>query len=221
MQKTLSLIDTTIGKKAVMAVTGVVLYGFVIVHMLGNLQVFLGPAQLNGYAAALKASPPLLWGVRSLLLASVLLHVAAAISLIGTTAGARQTRYKVREYRTTNAAALSMKYGGFALLAFIVFHLLHFTAPGFGFGVYKHSHTDVYANVVASFSLWYVVTIYVVAQVCLGLHLYHGAWSLFQTLGLSHPRYDRIRNIVPKGIGLGVAGGNILIALSVFAGIVR
>jgi succinate dehydrogenase / fumarate reductase cytochrome b subunit len=221
MQKTLTLFDTTIGKKAVMAVTGLVLYGFVIVHMLGNLQVFLGPKAINDYAAALKATPPLLWGVRVLLLASVVLHVWSAVSLIATTAEARKSPYRVRKYRTTSSAALSMKYGGFTLLAFIIFHLAHFTAPGLGFGKFTFSHTDVYGNMVSSFSMGWVVAIYLVAQVFLGLHLYHGSWSLLQTLGLSHPRYDRVRKLVPQGLGLGVPAGNILIALSIYAGIVR
>lgn len=221
MVRTLTLLDTTIGKKAVMALTGLVLYGFVIVHMLGNLQVFLGPAQLNKYAETLKGTPPVLWGVRGVLLASVALHVWSAVSLIGGTSEARKVDYKIRKYGATNGAALSMRYGGFALLAFILFHLAHFTAPGLGLGIYKHSHTDVYANVVSSFSTWWVVAIYLVAQVFLGLHLYHGSWSLLQTLGLSHPRYNRVRNLLPQALGIGVAGGNILIALSVFAGVVR
>lgn len=221
MVKTLTLLDTTIGKKAVMALTGLVLYGFVIVHMLGNLQVFLGPQALNKYAETLKATPPLLWGVRLVLLVSVALHVWSAVSLIGGTSEARKTDYKLRRYTATNGAALSMRYGGFALLAFILFHLAHFTAPGTGLGIYQHSHTDVYANVIASFSTWWVVAIYLVAQAFLGLHLYHGSWSLLQTLGLSHPRYNQVRKLLPQALGIGVAGGNMLIALSVFAGIVR
>lgn len=221
MQKTLTLFDATIAKKAIMAVTGVVLYGFVIVHMLGNLQVFLGPSHLNAYAAGLKATLPLLWGVRVILLLSVVLHVWSALSLITRSGAARTTPYKLRRYRATTPAALSMKYGGFALLAFVVFHLAHFTAPGIAFGAHEFSETNVYQNVVSSFSVWYVVAIYVVSQVFLGLHLFHGSWSLFQTLGLNHPRYNGLRNLVPPAIGLGVAGGNILIALSVLAGIVH
>ena len=221
MVKTFTLLDSTIGKKAVMALTGLVLYGFVIGHMAGNLQIFLGPVTFNGYAATLKGTPLLLWGVRSVLLVSVALHVWAAVSLLGTTSGARSVGYKLRRYDTTSQAALSMKYGGFALLAFILFHIAHFTAPGTGLGLYKHSHTDVYANVVSSFSVWWVVAIYLVAQVFLGLHLFHGSWSLIQTLGFSHPRYNRMKQILPQGLGIGVAAGNILIALSVFAGIVR
>jgi len=222
MQKTLTLYDTTIGKKAVVAVTGLVFYGFVIVHMLGNLQLFLGPEVFNGYAETLKSNAAILWGARSVLLVSLALHVVTSLSLVSHSAGARSVGYRTRQYKATTPAALSMRFGGPALLFFILYHLAHFTFPGVAMGGhYQHSATDVYSNVVHGFSVPWVAGLYVVAMVFLGLHLHHGAWSMLQTLGLAHPRYTGKLKLVPPAIGLGVAGGNILLVLSVLAGIVK
>jgi succinate dehydrogenase / fumarate reductase cytochrome b subunit len=221
MQKTLTLLDTTIGKKALMAVTGLVLYGFVIGHMLGNLQIFLGAERLNAYSHTLKTTAPLLWGTRFALIGSVIGHTYAAIALTSRSSDARQVGYRARQYGATSYAAITMKYGGPALLLFVLFHLAHFTFPGVAMGGYAHSATDVYRNLVNGFSVPWVAAIYVAAQVFLGLHLYHGSWSMLQTLGLSHPRYNELRRMIPPAIGLGVAAGNIAIPLSVLAGIVK
>ncbi len=221
MQKTLRLTDTTVGKKAVVAVTGLILYGFVAVHMAGNLQMFLGPEAYNGYAEKLKSIPALLWGARFTLLGAVVAHAAASLSLVSDSAGARRTPYRVRRYATTSSAALTMRYGGPALALFVLFHIAHFTFPGVAMGAYEHSHADVYRNVVNGFSVWWVTLIYVAAQVFLGLHLYHGSWSMLQTLGLSHPRYEELKRALPQALGLAVATGNIVMPLSVLAGIIR
>ena len=139
MQKTLALYDTTIGKKAVMAVTGLVLYGFVIGHMLGNLQIFLGREAINAYAAFLKGTPALLWGTRIALLVSTVLHVHAAVSLVSRSAEARQAGYRSKKNAATTYAATTMKFGGPALLFFILFHLAHLTFPGVAMGGDAHS----------------------------------------------------------------------------------
>jgi succinate dehydrogenase / fumarate reductase, cytochrome b subunit len=221
MQKTLRLIDTTLGKKAIVAVTGLVLYGFVVVHMIGNLQIFLGPDAFNGYAAALKGTPALLWGARLTLLASIVVHVSLSLSLVLESASARPVEYRVRRYQTTSSAALTMRYGGPALALFIVFHLAHLTFPGVSMGRYQHSHVDAYANFVNGFSIWWVAAIYIAAQVCLGMHLYHGSWSMLQTVGLSHPRYEKLKRMAPQALGLAVASGNIIMVLAVLAGVVH
>lgn len=221
MQKTLTLYDTTLGKKAVVALTGAVLYGFVIVHMVGNLQIFLGPEAVNQYAASLRATPALVWSTRVVLLASLVVHVALTLSLVATSAQARPVGYRIKKNTQTTYAAITMRYGGPALALFIVFHLAHLTFPGLAFGSYEHSHTDVYANLVQGFRIPWVVGTYVAANVFLGLHLQHGAWSMLQTLGLSHPRYDGLLKLGPPALGLAVAGGNILMPLCVLAGVVR
>lgn len=217
----LGIYDTTVGKKAVVAVTGIVLYGFVVGHMAGNLQVFLGPEVFNHYAATLKATPLLLWGVRGVLLVSIVLHVLTSLSLVARSAGARAVGYRKRRYRTTSSAALTMKYGGPALALFILYHLAHLTYPGIAMGRYKHSHVDVYANFVNGFSIPWVAGIYVLAQIFLGLHLYHGSWSMLQTLGLSHPRYELLKRVGPQALGIAVAAGNISMPLAVLAGVIR
>ena len=219
--KTLTFYDSTIGKKAVLAVTGIVLYGFVIVHMLGNLQVFLGPAKLNGYAETLKGTPAILWGVRSVLLVSLVLHVVTSLSLVARTAGARPVGYRAKQNIRTSYSAVTMKYGGPALALFILFHLAHFTFPGVAMGNYRHSHTDVYSNVINAFQIPWLTAIYVAAQFMLGMHLYHGGWSLFQTLGINHPKYEQQIRTIPRAVGIVVATGNIAIALSVLSGIVH
>lgn len=217
MERTLSLFESTIGKKAILAVTGLALYGFVIFHMLGNLQVYLGPERFNGYAALIKHLGGLLWLARGGLFACAVAHVVVSMSLVVKTAGARSVGYRKHETLATTYAALTMRYGGPAILCFIVFHIAHFTYPGIGFG-YRHEHTDVYSNFVHGFSVPWIAAIYIVANLFLGLHLYHGAWSLFQTLGIRHPRYDAIIRFVPRAIGIAVAVGNISMPLAVLTG---
>jgi succinate dehydrogenase cytochrome b subunit len=221
MQRTLGFTDTSIGKKAIVAVTGAILFGYVILHMLGNLQVFLGPEALNGYARKLHSLPALLWPVRGILLVSVVLHFTLSLELARGSENARPVGYRKQESLVTTYAARSMKYTGPLLAAFILFHLAHFTWPGVAMGAYAHDPDDVYRNVVNGFQVPWVTALYVVAQVLLGFHLYHGAWSLFQSLGLSHPRYDGLRRGLPRAFAFAVVLGNISIPLSILAGLVR
>jgi succinate dehydrogenase cytochrome b subunit len=220
MQDTITTFSTTIGKKAALAVSGLVLFGFTIGHMLGNLQVFLGPKVFNGYAAGLKGTPALLWGVRFTLLASVLVHVTLAIELYTRSIGARSVGYRMKRNVVTSYAAATMKYSGPALLLYIVFHLAHFTAPGLQLGAAPFSHTDAYSNFVSSFQVPWVAGVYVLANLFLGMHLYHGSWSLFQSLGISHPQYNAWRQRIAITLALVVTIGNVIMPLSVLAGIV-
>jgi succinate dehydrogenase / fumarate reductase cytochrome b subunit len=221
MEKALTLYDTTIGKKAVLAITGIVLFGFVIGHMLGNLQLFLGPDQLNGYAKHLRDLGPLLWLVRLVLLASVLAHIWISMTLVLRSAKARSVGYRVKKNTTTSYAALTMKITGPIVLLFIIYHIAHFTVPGVPMAHYQHSHTDVYANVVHGFSVPWVAAVYIVAQVLIGYHLYHGAWSLFQSLGWNHPKYNEKKRLVAQTIAMFVVFGNISMPLAVVAGLVK
>lgn len=221
MQKALTLYDTTIGKKAVMALSGLVLFGFVIGHMIGNLQVFAGPEKLNAYAAFLKGTPALLWGTRIVLVAAVLAHIATSAQLWSRSNEAKAGGYRVKKTRATNYAALTMMLSGPIVLLFIIFHLAHFTYPGLGLGAAEFSHTDVYSNVVSSFRVPWVAGIYIVANLLLGFHLHHGAWSLFQSLGLSHPRYDDKRKNLARGLATFVVAGNVIMPLAVLTGIVK
>lgn len=219
MQKAVVLFDTAIGKKAALAVSGLVLFGFVLAHMAGNLQVFLGPDVFNAYAANLKGNPPLLWGVRILLLVAVVVHVAMMVQLYTRTVGARVEGYRKQKLKVTSYSSATMHFTGPMLLLYIVFHILHFTAPGLSLGGSEFSHTDVYTNFVSSFSVPWVTAVYVAANLFLGLHLYHGAWSLLQTLGMSHPRYNHRRNLIAQILALTITAGNVAMPICALLGI--
>jgi succinate dehydrogenase / fumarate reductase cytochrome b subunit len=221
MEPRLTFYYASIGKKALVAITGAVLFGFVIVHMLGNLQVFSGPEALNGYSQALHKVPELLWTARAILLVSVVVHIVASLSLVKQSAAARPVAYRLKRSQATTYAALTMKWSGPLIAAFVVYHLAHFTWPGVAMAGYAHDPHDVYANVVNGFRVPWVTALYLVAQTLLGLHLYHGAWSLFQSLGLNHPRYDTLRRWVPRAFAAAVVAGNIAMPLAVLAGVVK
>lgn len=205
-----------------MAVSGLVLFGFVIGHMLGNLQLILGPEVFNHYAATLHGNFALLWGARVVLLGAIVTHIAMAVSLINTSAAARPVGYRVTSYHMTTYAALTMKMSGFTLLFFILYHLAHFTFPGVAMGAYQHlGFQNAYANVINGFSIPWVVALYVTAMVSLGFHLYHGSYSLFRTLGLVHPRRDSAVRGIAQTLALMVTLGNIFLPLSVLFGLVR
>jgi succinate dehydrogenase / fumarate reductase cytochrome b subunit len=218
MQRALLLHQTSVGKKAIVAVTGVVMFGFLVGHMAGNLQVFLGPEKINAYAAFLKASLPLLWGTRVLLLVSVAAHIYYSLALAAEAGNARPRAYAKRENNATNLAAISMKLSGPTVALFIVYHLLHLTLGYSPTGA--HSETNVYANVIGSFQIPWLAAIYIVAQLLLGVHLFHGAWSFFQTLGLSHPRYDAFRRTFAVGLTVLIVGGNISIPAAIASGLI-
>ena len=214
----ISFYRTTIGKKVVMALTGIILVGFVIGHVLGNLLVFRGPDALNDYAALLKSSAGVLWTVRLGLLAAVILHVTAAVQLTRLDQAARPVPYSRYERRAATFASRTIRWGGLGLALFIVYHLLHFTTgtlhPTF-------SHTDVYGNVVTAFGVWWIVLIYVLAMVFLGLHLYHGVWSVGRTLGVA-PRAERpLKRRLATAIAILVWLGFTSIPIGVFFGLVR
>ncbi len=201
-----------------MAVTGVVLLGFVIVHMLGNLQIYLGPEKLDAYSAMLHQAPLLLWAARVVLLASVILHVTAAVQLSIRNRKARPVRYTKKQNVGSSYASRTMMWSGPIVFAFVVYHLLHFTVgsahPEFRDGA-------VYRNVVLGFQQRPVAIAYIVAMVMLGMHLYHGAWSMFHSVGVSHPRYSAILRQLAALISAAIVIGNVSIPVSVLAGWVK
>jgi succinate dehydrogenase / fumarate reductase cytochrome b subunit len=225
--KALSLTSTTIGKKMVMAVSGFVLFGFVIGHMLGNLQVFLGPDAINGYSHTLHSTPALLWGARAVLLAAVVAHASTATALVRMNRAARPVQYAVKKDIATDYAAKTMYLSGVTIALYIAYHLAHLT-----FGVtnglgYQHlpldakGLPDVYFNLVHSFRVPWCTAIYVVAQAALSLHLYHGAWSLFQSLGVNHKRYNAALRSSAVAIAMAVCVGFLAVPLGVLFGFVK
>jgi succinate dehydrogenase / fumarate reductase, cytochrome b subunit len=209
---------STIGKKTVMAVTGIVLVGYVLAHVTANLLIFVGPEVIDGYALKLRELPILLWGVRVLLLASTILHIVAAVQLAALARAARPIGYHRFKAQVSSAASRTMRWGGAALLLFVVYHILHFTT---GQAHPDFRHLAPYHNVTTAFREWWVVGIYVAALVALALHLYHGTWSLFQTLGIEHPQVNRARRRVATIIAVLVPLGFVTIPIAVLAGVLR
>lgn len=212
---TLGITDTTIGKKYAMALSGIVLFGFLTAHMLGNLRVFVGPESLNEYAAFLKSVPALLWTTRLVVGASLLIHVWSAYCLWRTNRRARPIAYARAHHVVTDYAARTMIVTGPLVLLYVVYHLAHLTL-GFTRGLgYEHDVHDVYANVITSFRLWPVALLYVVANVGLGVHFYHAAWSLLQTLGINHRRYNDLLRSLAVAVGLVLAVGFLAVPIGV------
>ena len=210
--------ESTIGKKAVMAATGLILFGFLIAHMLGNLQIFLGRAVMNHYAETLHGNPGLLWTARTILLVSVVLHIWASIPLALLKKKARPVAYVKRANVQSSFASRTMMWSGPIIAAFVVFHLLHLTTgtlhPNF-------AKLDAYNNLVTGFKVIPAAIAYIVAMVLIGMHLSHGIWSLFQSLGFSHPQYTpRIKKFAAIFSWLLIAGF-ISVPIAVLTGIVK
>jgi succinate dehydrogenase / fumarate reductase, cytochrome b subunit len=211
---------SSIGRKVTMALTGAILLGFVFVHMVGNLQVYLGPEAMNGYGVFLRQvlHGTGIWIARAILLAAVVLHIWSATSLTLTSRRARPVGYREQQWKQSTYASRTMRWGGVIILLFIIYHLLHFTAgtvhPSFIEG-------DVYHNFIAGFRSVPVSLFYIFAMLALGLHLRHGVWSMFQTLGVSHPRYIRAAHVGAWIFAAIIVIGNISFPLAVLAGIVK
>ena len=217
LNRTAALYQSVIGKKAVMALTGFVLTGFVLGHMIGNLQVFQGAEKLDHYAALLQSLGGALWIVRGILLACVLLHVLSAFQLWRLKNEARPQAYVKKTAIVTTYAARTMIWSGPIIGFFIIYHLLHFTTgqvhPDF-------RHGEVYRNVILGFRNPAVSFFYILANILLAIHLYHGVWSMFQTLGVNHPKYTPILQTVAKLYGWVIGIGNVSMPLAVLTGVI-
>ncbi|HET7456551.1 MAG TPA: succinate dehydrogenase cytochrome b subunit [Gemmatimonadaceae bacterium] len=219
MRQILNFWHSTIGKKVVMAVTGLIGVGFVVGHMLGNLQVFEGAGRFNAYAHFLKSLGELLWLARAVLLGAVILHVIAAVQLSRQRLSARPVGYaNGSQWEVSTVASRTIRWGGLLLFVFIVFHIMHFTT----LQIFRdYSETDVYSNVVRGFSHWWVTLFYVIAMAFLGLHLYHGIWSSMRTIGASRPSANPLRRTIAAGIAAIVWLGFTSIPVAVYFGVVK
>ncbi|HEY5611222.1 MAG TPA: succinate dehydrogenase cytochrome b subunit [Thermoanaerobaculia bacterium] len=216
---------SAIGKKAVMAVTGIILFGFVLGHMLGNLKIYEGAEKLNKYGAWLRTfgTPALphegmLWAARIVLLLAVILHVDSATRLTLMNRAARPIDYKKKEDVAATYAARTMRWGGVIVLLFILYHLLDFT---FGTVNPDFREGEIYHNVLASFSNVWISAFYIVANIALGFHLYHGLWSMFQSMGWNHPTFNHWRRTFATLFAVIITVGNVMFPISVMAGWVR
>jgi succinate dehydrogenase / fumarate reductase cytochrome b subunit len=216
--------ESTVGKKAVMAVSGLVMLLYLLAHMLGNLKIFFGPDDYNGYAHWLRTmgEPALhyewaLWVIRVVLAASVVAHGVCAYQLSRRDLRARPVGYQHRRARSSYATR-TMRWGGVILLLFVVWHLLDLTTGTAHPGGYQPGHP--YQNVVDTFSTWYGDAVYIVAMLALGLHVRHGVWSAAQTLGAGSPTRDRALRTVANAIALVLTAGFIAVPVGVMTGIV-
>ncbi|MFI6447108.1 succinate dehydrogenase cytochrome b subunit [Kitasatospora sp. NPDC050543] len=214
---------STVGKKAAMAVSGLVMLLYLVFHMLGNLKVFFGPDDLNGYAAWLRTlgQPFLghewfLWIARVGLLAAVLVHGVAAYQLSRRDLAARPSKY-VHQRRRASYATRTMRWGGVILALFIVWHILDLTTLTVN---PRAEEGHPYQNVVASFSHWYSGVIYILAMLALGLHIRHGFWSAAQTLGANNAHRDRALKAVANGLALVLTAGFLSVPVAVMTGVV-
>lgn len=208
--------DSTIGKKIVMAVTGVIGVLFVIGHMSGNLLMFKGQDAMHHYALLLRTSMPLLYAVRGVLLACIVLHAVSAYQLTMRSRAARPQDYAVRKPQVTTFAARTIRYGGVLLLVFIVFHLLQLTLgvihPNF-------THLDPYNNVVRGLRNPLVAGFYVLAMLALALHLHHGVWAAIRTIGIARPSTAPLKRTLSVVLAVIVAAGFMIIPLATLAGV--
>lgn len=218
--------STAVGKKWVMALSGLALLGFVLAHMVGNLKLYLGESHLDEYAEWLRnlgepALPRtvLLWGMRIGLIAAFALHIVAAAQLTRLNHKARPVRYQShRDYVAANFASRTMRWTGVIVALFILFHLADLTwgnaNPDFVRG-------DTYDNLIASFQRVPVAVIYIVANLALAIHIFHGAWSMFQSLGWNNPRWNAARRYFAAGFAAVIAIGNISMPLLVVTKVVE
>jgi len=221
-----TLYRSAVGKKAVMAITGLALFGFVLGHMAGNFKLYLGAAELNHYAEWLRevGSPifphgSFLWIVRAGLLAIVGIHMLFAWQVTRLNWAARPVAYGERRNVDSPYASRTMRWGGVIILLFVLYHLAHFTW-GLPWAHPDFVPGDVYHNVVAGFRVWPVSLFYIVAQGALALHLYHGLWSLFQSLGWTGSGRETWRRTFAKAFAAIVFAGNVSFPLSVLTGLV-
>jgi succinate dehydrogenase / fumarate reductase, cytochrome b subunit len=223
MAAAIGLYRTTIGKKVVMALTGLILVGFIIGHMVGNLKAFDSPEHLNAYGVFLRqVGYPLLgpeqalWVVRIVLLTAVVLHIVAAAQLTILDRQSRQSRYARFRPVQQSYASRTMRWGGVIILLFVIYHLAHFTTgqthPDF-------RHGDIYRNLIIGFQNPLVVLFYVVAVGALMMHLYHGIWSMFQTLGFNSIKWNRLLRGVSVVVAIGLFVGFLSVPIAVQLGI--
>lgn len=224
----LEFYSSAVGKKWVMAITGIVLLGYILFHMLGNLKVYLGPEDIDGYGEALRdlggnlvPRTNLLWLMRIGLTAAFALHVHASYTLAILNKRQRPVRYESqREYLVASYASRTMVWTGTIVLLFIIFHLADLTWGTEPAATGDFVRGAVYNNLVATFSRWPVALFYIVANLALGVHIFHGTWSLFQSIGVNNPTFNKWRRRLAGGFTVVVIGGNLTFPLAVLSGIV-
>lgn len=225
MQKALTLVDTTVGKKAIVGLTGAILFGFVVAHLTGNLLVFLGQEAIDDYGRLLHAIPELLWLARIVLLVSLVTHIVLTIDVARRSRAARRVQYRSFQEAAPMSAMqtlgrTTMMLTGPLLAGYIVFHLAHLTGGAAVVPGYEFQQGHVYSNVVHGFRIWWITAIYMAANALLCLHLFHGGQALFQSIGFNHPKYQPTLKRGAALLATFVGTGNVAIPLLVLARVV-
>ena len=224
----LDLYSTAVGKKYAMAMSGIAMMGFVLFHMIGNLKMYQGEAALNHYAEFLKEllyplapKGSVLWILRATLFGMLVLHLHSAWSLTRLNRRARAVRYQgPRDYQVANFASRTMRWTGIIVFVYLVWHLLDLTFGVANGGSGEYVRTEVYQNVVRSFDRPLVSGFYILANILLGIHLFHGVWSIFQSLGWNNPRFNSWRRGLAAGFATIVVVGNVSFPVAVLSVIV-
>jgi succinate dehydrogenase / fumarate reductase, cytochrome b subunit len=209
---------STIGKKVIMAVTGLLLVGFVIGHMLGHLQVFQSAEKYNDYAHFLQSLGGLLWLARIGLLVAAVLHVVCAVQLTRRKRAARRVAYEKWEPQVSTFASRTIRWGGLLLAVFIIFHILHFTTLSL---FPEYERLTVYNRMIVAFRQPVILVFYVLAMLGLGLHLYHGTWSAMRTLGLTRASANPLQRKIPAAIAAIVTLGFLVVPLAIAAHVIE
>jgi succinate dehydrogenase / fumarate reductase cytochrome b subunit len=210
--------QTTVGKKAIMAVTGLILFSFVIGHLAGNLQVFEGREKMDAYGVFLRSLPAALYAARIVLIISVTLHIVTTVQLARLKQTARPIGYVKKNNAAGSYASRTMYWSGPIIAAFVIYHLAQFT--------YRVTDTRfiegrIYDNLVITFQQPYISILYIIAMVLLGFHLSHGFWSMFQSLGIVSPAYSPYIKLLAQALAIIITVGFISIPICVLAGVVH
>ena len=223
----LNIYQTAVGKKWVMAVTGIGLIGFIVAHMVGNLHLYEGPQQVNAYGEALRdlgghLAPRtfVLWVLRLGLIAMFVLHIHSAYGLTRMNMAANSgAKYQgERDYVAANFASRTMRWTGVIIGLYVIFHLADLSWGKTHPGTYVRG--NVYYNAANSLQTWPIALIYIVANIALSLHIYHGAWSMFQSLGINNPKYNQLRRTFAGGLAALILVGNLSFPIMALSGVI-
>jgi succinate dehydrogenase / fumarate reductase cytochrome b subunit len=210
--------DSSVGKKALMALTGLILSAYVVAHLLGNMQIYMGSAAIDAYAKFLHSNAGVLWTARIVLLAAVLMHAISGVQLYMRKKSARPIEYHTKANIQGSAASNTMLVSGVVILLFVVYHVLHLTT-----GSVHPSYEELkpFHNVTTGFRSGFASAIYIVAMIGVGFHLWHGLYSMFHSTGLTHPRYTPGIRKAAALIATLIALGNISVPVAVLTGVLR
>jgi succinate dehydrogenase / fumarate reductase cytochrome b subunit len=215
---------STIGLKVLMAITGIVMFGYLLGHVTGNWLIFAGREKINAYSAFLHQAHMLLWGTRIVLLAAVVVHIWATVRFLALRGEARPVAYGLKASHGSTFAARTMYWSGPVVLLFIVYHILHLTTgtvhPSFHVNAETHQ-VDVYQNLVDGFQKPLASGLYIIGMLAIGVHLSHGLWSMLQTVGVNRPNWDPCLRTLAVVLGVGICAGFIAVPAAVLLGIVK